>query len=349
MHQFLKIVGNGQRTMRDLTLSEAQDAMELIMQGRANEVQMAAFMASLRIKEESAEELLAFTQVVRRYSQQAAVRLPHSIDLCVPYNGRTRTPLFQVASAILAATCGAHVALHGRIGQNTPPKFGVGAGDVLKVLGVPVDLPLDAAADMLQETHLAFIGVDQFAPRLEALHQMRLDYEMRSFFNTVEKLLNPFNAATAIIGIFHYPVMQRVAEIMQQLNYERGLAVQGQEGAIDVVMTRRTPIMEFSPNAPQLRECAIDPQNFGWWDGTHENTTEITPQNQAALTLQLLNPTPTVSPTFRRNLLLTAAMMLYAAGLVTTLQKGLTQAQNALGNGRAQQHLEYLQKEAHHA
>jgi anthranilate phosphoribosyltransferase len=349
MQQFLKIVGNGQRTMRDLTLTEAQDAMELIMQGRANEVQMAAFMASLRIKEESAEELLGFTQVARRHSQQAAVRLPHSIDLCVPYNGRTRTPLFQVASAIIAATCGAHVALHGRIGQNTPPKFGVGAGDVLKVLGVPVDLPLDAAVDMLHETHLAYVGVRQFAPRLEALHQMRLDYGMRSFFNTVEKLLNPFNAGTAIIGVFHQPVMQRVAGIMQQLAYDRGLAVQGQEGAIDVVMTRRTPILEFTANAPDIREWTVDPQNFGWWDGSREDPSQVTSQNQAELTVHLLNPTPVVSPTYRRNMLLTAAMMLYAAGLVTTLQKGLTQAQNALGSGRAQQHLEYLQKEAHHA
>ena len=76
MQPFLKIVGNGQRTMRDLTPDEAREAMELIMQGRANQVQMAAFMASLRIKEESAEELLAFTQVARRYSQQASMRLP---------------------------------------------------------------------------------------------------------------------------------------------------------------------------------------------------------------------------------------------------------------------------------
>jgi anthranilate phosphoribosyltransferase len=349
MQQFLKIVGNGQRTMRDLTLTEAQDAMELIMQGRANEVQMAAFMASLRIKEESADELLAFTQVTRRYSQQARVSLPHSIDLCVPYNGRTRTPLFQVASAIIAATCGAHVALHGRIGQNTPPKFGVGAGDVLKELGVPVDLPLDVASDMLRETHIAFVGIEQFAPRLEALHQMRLDYGMRSFFNTVEKLLNPFNAATAIIGNFHYPVMQRVSEIIQKLGYARGLTVQGQEGAIDVVMTRRTPIIEFEQRAPTLREWTIDPNHFGWGDNTHEESSVITPQNQAALTHQLLNPTLSVSLTYRRNMLLTAAMMLYAAGLVTTLQKGLTQAQNALGSGRAQQHLEYLQKEVHHA
>jgi anthranilate phosphoribosyltransferase len=349
MQQYLKIVGNGQRTMRDLTPDEAQAAMELIMQGRANEVQMAAFMASLRIKEESGPELLAFTQVTRRYSQQAPVRLPHSIDLCVPYNGRTRTPLFQVASAILAATCGAYVGLHGRIGQNTPPKFGVGAGDVLKALGVPVDLPLEIASDMLQETHLAFVGIEQFAPQLEALHQMRVDYGMRSFFNTVEKLLNPFNAETAIIGIFHYPVMQRVAEIMRQLDYARGLAVQGQEGAIDVVMTRRTPIMEFTQRAPELREWVIDPQNFGWWDGMHETPTVVTPQNQAALTHELLKPTPTVTPTYRRNMLLTAAMMLYAAGLVTTLQQGLTQAQNALASGRAQQHLESLHKEANHA
>lgn len=349
MQQFLKIVGNGQRTMRDLTPDEARDAMELIMQGRANEVQMAAFMAALRIKEESAEELLAFTQVVRRYSQQASVRLPHSIDLCVPYNGRTRTPIYQIASAVIAATCGAYVGLHGRIGQNTPPKFGVGVGDVLKALGVSVDLPLDAAAAMVQDLHFAFVEPSQFAPRLEDFNKLRLDYGMRSFFNTVEKLLNPFNAATAIIGFFHYPVMQRGAETIKHLDYTRGLAVQGQEGAIDVVIHRRTPIIEYEQQAATLREWTIDPHNFGWWDGNREDPTEITAENQAALTLQLLEPTLCVPLSYRRNTLLTAALMLYGAGLVTTLPQGLTQAQNALASGRALQHLQTLQKEAHHA
>src|SRR5438034_1311762 len=65
MQPFIKIVGNGQKSARDLTPTEAEDAMTRIMDGRATPVQVAAFMAALRIKEESSQELATFTQVLR--------------------------------------------------------------------------------------------------------------------------------------------------------------------------------------------------------------------------------------------------------------------------------------------
>src|SRR5262245_60902457 len=138
MQEFLKIVGNGRRTARDLTQEEAEAACTLIMERKASLPQVAAFMAALRIKEESAVELAAFTRVVRAYTQHlptAPESNSYSIDICVPYDGRSKTPLLLVAGAIIAGAGGAYVGLHGRVGQTTPPKFGLGVGDVLAALG----------------------------------------------------------------------------------------------------------------------------------------------------------------------------------------------------------------------
>ena len=46
MQHYLKIVGNGRRTARDLTSEEAEAACTLIMEGQASLAQVAAFMAA---------------------------------------------------------------------------------------------------------------------------------------------------------------------------------------------------------------------------------------------------------------------------------------------------------------
>src|SRR5258707_8972269 len=143
MQRYLKIIGNGQRTARDLTLDEAESALTLIMEGQASLPQVAAFMAALRIKEESAEELSVFARVLRHYCQTMPLTIPNLVDICVPYDGRSRLPSLIPAAALIAASAGARDVLHGRTGQNTPPKFGVGVGDILSSLGIRVNSPLE--------------------------------------------------------------------------------------------------------------------------------------------------------------------------------------------------------------
>ena len=49
----------------DLTAEEAENAMRAIMSGEANKIQTAAFLASLRMKGETEEEIAAFARVMR--------------------------------------------------------------------------------------------------------------------------------------------------------------------------------------------------------------------------------------------------------------------------------------------
>lgn len=338
MQRFLKIIGNGQRTARDFTTEEAEAAFTLVMEGEASLPQVAAFMAALRIKEESTEELGVFVRVLRRYCQITPIDSPCVVDICVPYDGRSRRASMIPLAALIAAYAGAKVALHGRLGQTTPPKFGVGIGDILAQLGIPVSASLNEAADLLRDdaVGVAYVDVTRFAPALERFNGVRFDYGMRSFFNTIEKLINPFNAPNGIVGVFHGPVLERVAGAMQAQGYQRGLAVQGSEGALDVLTSRRTPIIEFGVNGDNtLQGWAIDPTNFGWWDRADEVEVVIAPAASAALTLQLLERSADapVLNSFRRAALLTAALIVYASGKTSTFEAALTAAQIAFDSG----------------
>jgi anthranilate phosphoribosyltransferase len=257
------------------------------------------------------------------------------VDICIPYDGRSKIPLLIPAAALIAAAAGAKVGLHGRLGQVLPPKFGVGVGDVLKCLDVAVETSLQDAEKILSQVGVAFVVSEKFAPCLTRFDQIRLDFGMRSFFNTIEKLVNPFNAETCMVGVFHQPVMKRVAQAAQTQGYARGLVVQGPEGSVEALTSRRNPIVEFQGDDP-FTEWTVDPAAFEWW-GRIEDPRSLTPQINADLTVELLNPR-TASP-YQRSTLLTAALILYASGKSATFETGLKAAHESLESGAALERL----------
>lgn len=335
MQRFLKIVGNGRKTARDFTVEEAEEAFGMIMDGRASLAQTVVLMSAMRIKEESADELAVFTRILRRHCERLPQPQPHLVDICVPYDGRLKWPLLLPAASLIAAASGAKVGLHGRLGQVLPPKFGIGVGDVLQRLGVDVKASLPDAAVVLERVGVAFVVSEKFAPCLTQFDQIRLDFGMRSFFNTIEKLINPFNAETAMVGVFHQPVMKRVAQAAQAQGYARGLVVQGPEGSMEAFTTRRNPVVEFHGESAPV-EWTVDPASLSLWSRIEEPK-GFTPQDNADLTVNLISPKET-SP-YRNSALLTAALIVYASGKAATFEAGLEAAQESLESGAALERL----------
>ena len=366
MQDFIKIAGNGRKTARDMTYDEAAAAMTLIMEGQATEGQLAAFMAVLRIKEESSDELAAFAAVMRRYCHTVKVERARLVDVCLPYDGRSKAFSLTPAAACIAAAGGAAVALHGRLGAITPPKFGLGVGDTLAALGLSATATSAQAAHLLEnpQVGLAFVATEQFAPRLEAFNQVRNDYGLRSFFNSIEKLLNPFGAEIGIAGVFHGPVLAKIANVLAGQGYRRGLAVHGPEGSIDVLTSRATRLVELEiPNPAQ--SWTIDPADFGW--RTHPqaepsgyaapnqpaNTTHdiegeaalpaLSAKENAELTEQILRNTTSHDPAWestQRGAILSAALLLYAAGQSEDYKGAVDLAEQILKSGAALARLE---------
>lgn len=376
MQDFIKIVGNGRKTARDLSVEEASAAMSLIMEGPATPGQTAVFMAALRIKEESSEELAAFATTLRRYCRTIEVERENLVDLCLPYDGRSKALALTPAAACIAAAGGAALVMHGRLGSTTPPKFGLGIGDTLAALGINVMCSLENAARLLhcENIGLAFVSSDQFASHLEQLNQIRFEYGLRSFFNSIEKLLNPCNASAGIAGVFHGPVLTRVATALTAQGYQRGLAVHGPEGSIDVLTSRITKIVEFGmpeSEAQTQLTWAINPADFGWRSAIEQKTcsahayapnqpanpmneaedeqSQISAVQNADLTLRLLRNqnTPDLEEA-RRSAILSASLMLYAAGRVSSIKAGMDLTTDALTSGEALRRLKCWREASQH-
>ncbi|HVL01859.1 MAG TPA: glycosyl transferase, partial [Dongiaceae bacterium] len=144
--QFVRILGKGKKGSRPLTEDEAFQAMQMIMQGEVLDVQLGAFLMLLRVKEETAEELLGFVRAVR-----ASVTPPQPVAVALDwssYAGKRRHLPWYLFAIFLLAARGHRVLVHGASGHTIDRIY---TEDVLTDLGVPVAIDWSSCAAQLDQ------------------------------------------------------------------------------------------------------------------------------------------------------------------------------------------------------
>ena len=133
--EFLKKIGSGTHTGKDLSREEAREALLLMLRGEATPAQIGAFFIAHRIKRPTAEELAGMLAAF----EELGPRIPALADgpvtiFGVPYDGRSRTAPATQLVALLLAEAGVPVLMHG--GDRMPTKYGIPAIDIWRSLGI---------------------------------------------------------------------------------------------------------------------------------------------------------------------------------------------------------------------
>jgi len=100
----------------NLTASDAQRAMELILSGDATTAQIAGFLVALRMKGETADEILGFARAMRERSTKVLAGLNGEalLDTCGTGGDGSNTFNISTVSAFVVAGAGVKVAKHGK-------------------------------------------------------------------------------------------------------------------------------------------------------------------------------------------------------------------------------------------
>ena len=185
---FVQTVARGAGRARPLTQDEAAEAMQVILDGKAEPEALGAFLMVLRFRGEIPEEIAGFTQALRAKSPA-----PMSADLDWPSYaaGRTRgAPLFLL-SAKLVEQAGYRVVMHG---WNSHQSTGASVRDALGAL----DIPFDAS-----DAPITYLPVETHAPEAFDVLRLRDTFGLRSCINTVLRMWNPTSARATVQGVFH--------------------------------------------------------------------------------------------------------------------------------------------------
>jgi anthranilate phosphoribosyltransferase len=207
----------------DLNRQAAAAAMAEIMEGRATPAQTAAFIAALRTKGESAEEMAGMVDAM----MDAAVTadLDDVVDIVGTGGDGYGTFNISTTAAFVAAGAGVRVAKHGNRAASSP----TGSADLLEALGFNLELGPEAVAEMVNETGFGFFFAPRFHPAMRHAGPVRKELGVRTVFNFLGPLCNPAGARMAV-GTSDPRMARLMIDVLNTRGVDKGFVVYGEEG-----------------------------------------------------------------------------------------------------------------------
>jgi len=250
--QYLQIILDG----KDLTFEQAKALQDTIFEGQVSEVQIAAFLAMMRMKRATAGEIAGLAQSLRNHAVRVQVDLPNLIDTCGTGGAFIKTFNISTASALVAAGAGAYVAKHGNRGITSR----CGSADVLSELGVKIDPVPEIVVACIREAHIGFMFAPKFHPAMRFVQPIRKSLDFRTAFNILGPLANPAGVKAQVMGVSDAELLDRIAESLRMLGAKRAFVVHGQ-GMDEISLLGKTRIVELRDG--KIRSFELDPGDYG--------------------------------------------------------------------------------------
>jgi anthranilate phosphoribosyltransferase len=315
-----------------LTADHASAALAEIMEGRASEVQTAAFLIALRAKGETVAELVGLARTMRGLAAAVEVSRDDLVDTAGTGGGPT-TFNISTTAALIAAGAGCAVAKHG----NRSATSRSGSADLLEALGVNIELDPGDVASCIDEIGFGFM----FAPRHHAAMKhvvpVRKELAVRTIFNFLGPLTNPAGAERQLLGVSDRRYQETIAEALVGLGCERALVVSSEDGIDEIALSADTRVVEVADG--RTEEWFVRPEELGLDRAPVDALAGGSPEENAAVTRAILDgeegPPRDVA-------VLNAAAAMLAAGAATDLAEGIEKAGEAIDSGAARGVLDRL-------
>ncbi|HEX4976165.1 MAG TPA: glycosyl transferase family protein [Pseudomonadales bacterium] len=228
--QYIRILGRGKRSGRSLTEEEAYQAMNLLLHGQVEDVQIGAFLLLIRVREETTDELVGFTKAARHYcAKQIPTQLNATLDW-PSYAGKHRHYNWYILAALALADHGIPVFMHGAFEDTAKRLY---SAEVLNELGITSCRNIDEALNALLKDNFAYTALETFCAPLYQLLSLRPLLGVRSPINTLVRLINPSNAAYLLTSIFHPPYRSSHQQAALRLGYQHMAVIKGEGGEIE--------------------------------------------------------------------------------------------------------------------
>ncbi len=315
-----------------MTREESARTFGLIMSGEATPSQMGALLMAMRMRGETVEEIIgAVTNLRTRMLKVSAP--PNAMDVVGTGGDSSGSYNISTSTAFVVAGAGVPIAKHG----NRALSSRSGAADVLRALGVRIDLTPQQVGRCVSEAGIGFMFAPAHHPALQHVAATRVELGTRTVFNLMGPLLNPAGVRRHLIGVFARQWLEPLAEVLHELGSERAYVVHGADGLDEITLSGPTTVAALADGT--VRTFEITPEQVGLdrVDAALLKGGDAT-ENAAALRAVLQGePGP-----YRDVTLLNAAAALVVAGTAEDLVDGMAAAAKSIASGEALERLESL-------
>jgi anthranilate phosphoribosyltransferase len=241
----------------ELSPQSVEDAFDAILSGTWVPVQIAGFVAALRVSGETAPVIAAAARALRRAMIPVKHSLPRVVDTCGTGGDNLGTVNLSTGAAIIVASAGLPVAKHGNRAMSSQ----TGSADVLEALGIPVDLAPELAGEVLVESGITFLFAQAHHPSMRHAAQARKELGVRTIFNCLGPLANPAHATHQLLGAPDERLRPIMASVLASLGVARAWVVRGENGLDEMSPCGPTRVSAVSGGA--VTELVVGPEDFG--------------------------------------------------------------------------------------
>ena len=320
---------------QDLSYEEAYAVMNEIMDGSTTATQNAAFLAALSTKSaraETTDEITGGAAAMREH----AIPVKTDMELFeIVGTGGDNAQSFNISTtaALVAASGGMKVAKHG----NRAASSHCGTADCLEALGVNIYQSPDLCRSLLKEAGICFFFAQKYHSSMKYVGGIRKELGFRTVFNILGPLTNPGSPSMQLLGVYDDYLAEPLARVLIQLGVKRGMVVYGMDKLDEISLSAPTRICEIKDG--WFKSYTITPEEFGFSRCQKEDLKGGTPEENARITLSILNGEKGPK---RDAVLLNAGAALYIGRKAQSLKEGTDLAANLIDSGKAAKTLQKL-------
>lgn len=313
---------------RDLSRAEMRTVFSTVMSGGATDTQIGALLVALRMKGETVDEIAGAVELMRELALPVNVSGEHLVDIVG--TGGDGSSLFNVstASSFVVAAAGGQVAKHG----NRAVSSKSGAADLLEAAGVRLDVTPAEVERCVREIGVGFMFAVNHHTAMKFAVGPRRELGVRTIFNLLGPLTNPAGVKKMLLGVYSQAWLRPVAEVMKVLGAEHVLVVHSEDGLDEISIAAPTDVAEL--HRGDIREYRIQPEDFGLRRASLDSLVVKDASESLALIRKALG-NDSQAEAASDIVALNAGAALYAADVASSLEQGVSLAQDAICSGLA--------------
>ena len=324
----------------DLSEQEAAVAMTEIMEGRATEAQMAAFLMGLRLKGETVSEITGCARVMREKAlrieiDKEIIDLDRDdinfdretiIDTCGTGGDGTNTFNVSTATALVVAGGGCLVAKHG----NRSVSSRCGSADVVRSLGVNIDITPGKVKSCVEQVGIGFFYAPLYHSAMKYALPVRTQMGIRTIFNLLGPLTNPAGANVQVLGVYSASLVEKMASVLLNLGIRSALVVYGEGSFDEVSIVGKTFVSQAKDG--RVINYQVQPEDFKMRRASLLDIQGGSAEENAEIILSILKGKEGAP---RNMVVLNAGAAFMASGRVDDWKKGAAYAAEVIESGRA--------------
>ena len=249
----------------------------------------------------------------------------HLVDTCGTGGDNSGTFNISTAAAFVAAGAGASVAKHG----NRSISSKCGSADVLKSLGVNIDLEPKKVEECIEKVGIGFLFAPRFHPAMKHAMEARKELGVRTVFNILGPLTNPAGAKSQLIGVYDVKLLPVIANVLKNLGSRHAIIVNGC-GLDEITISGNTDVFELKNGS--IENYSINPKDFGFKLSPVDSLKGGTPEENAAIITDILSGSRGAK---RDAVVLNAAAALLTTGLAKNYEGAIALASRSIDSGNA--------------